>query len=129
MFVLLSVLSIKHLIRISCNLTSKDTSFNILLRIGIPELFLNLVSCHVFMKKPNPTVILNFQTHLINNDLSKLSSIIEHNTKQLSFLPSDVKLIINLINQLDKYYFMVKNKAIYAVLSHHLLILMIWNIK
>ena len=67
------------------------------------------------MKKPNSTVILNFRTCLINNDLSKVFSIIEQNTKQLSLLENDVKLRIDLINQLDTYYVMVKNKATSAV--------------
>ena len=42
----------KNLSAISCNPTFKVTSFNILLDIFIPELLLNLVSCHGFMKKP-----------------------------------------------------------------------------
>ena len=78
-------------------------------------MFLNLVSCHGFMKKPNSIVILNYQTRLINNYLSKVFSIIEQNKKQLILLPNDVKLRINIINQLDTYYVMVKNKAISAV--------------
>ena len=67
------------------------------------------------MKKPNSTVILNFRTFLINNYLPKGLSIIENNTKQLSLLPNDVKLKINLTDQLDKDYVMVKNKSISAV--------------
>ena len=58
----------------TCNPTFKYTSLNLLLGIGIPELLLNLVSCHGFMKKPNSTVILNFQTRLINNYLYKVFS-------------------------------------------------------
>ena len=99
---------------ISCNPTFKDTSFNILLGIGIPEMLLNLVSCHGFMKKPNSTLILNCQTRMINNYLSKGFSVIKQK-KQLSLLPNDVRLRINMINPLDTDYFMVKNKAIYAV--------------
>ena len=45
---------------ISSNPKFKDTGFNLLLCIGIPELLLNLLSCHGFMKKSNSTVILNF---------------------------------------------------------------------
>ena len=52
---------------------------------------------------------------MINNYLSKGFSIIEQNTKQLSLLPNDVKLIINMINQLDTDYVMVNNIAISAV--------------
>ena len=36
----------------------EETSYNELLGIGIPELLMNLISCHVFMKKTNSTVIL-----------------------------------------------------------------------
>ena len=90
-------------------------SFNILLGIGIPELLLNLVSCCGFIKKPNSTLILNCQTCLINNYLSKGFSIIEHKTKQLSLLTNSVKLRINMIDQLDTDYVMVKNKAISAL--------------
>ena len=104
----------KTLSAISYKPVFKDTSFNILLVIGIPELLLNLVSCHGFIKKPNSTVILNFRTRLINNHLSKGFSIIEQNTKQIIFLPNDVKLRINLNNKLDTDYVMVKNKSISA---------------
>ena len=45
----------------------EQTSFNILLGIVIPELLLNLVPFHGFMKKPNSTVILNFRSCLVNN--------------------------------------------------------------
>ena len=67
------------------------------------------------MKKPNSTVILNLRTCLINNCLSKVFYIIEHNTNQLSFIPNDARFRINLINQLDTYYVMVKNKSISSV--------------
>ena len=49
----------KKLCDISSNPTFKETSFNLLLGIGIPELLLNLLSCHEFMKISNSTVILN----------------------------------------------------------------------
>ena len=49
----------KKLSEISSNPTFKDTSFNLLFCIGIPELLLNLVYLYVLMKKPNSTVILN----------------------------------------------------------------------
>ena len=86
----------KTLISISCYPTFEQTSFNILLCIVIPELLLKLVSCNGFMKKPNSTVILNCRTRLINNYLSKVFTIIEQSTKQLSLLPNYVKLRINL---------------------------------
>ena len=105
----------KTLSAISCDPTFKDTSFNILLGIGILELLLNLLSCHGFTKKTNSTVILNFQNRLINNNLSKVFSIIENNTKNLSLLSNDVKLRVNIIDKLDTDYAMVKNKSMSSV--------------
>ena len=46
---------LKTLCGISINPTFKETSFNLLLGIGIPELLMNLVSCHGFMLKSNST--------------------------------------------------------------------------
>ena len=66
----------KTLCGISINPTFKETSFNLLLGIGIPELLLDLVSCHGFNKKSHSTVILNFQSRLINNYSSKLFFIV-----------------------------------------------------
>ena len=48
----------KTLCGISSNPTFKEKSFNLLLGIGIPELLLNLVSCHGFMTKSNSTVVV-----------------------------------------------------------------------
>ena len=62
----------KTLSSISSQKTFEQTSFNILLGIGIPELLMNLVSCHGFMKKPNSTVILNCRYFLINDYLAKV---------------------------------------------------------
>ena len=72
----------KTLSSISSKPTFEQTSFNILLGIGIPELLLNLVSCHGFMKKPNSTVILNFRSCLVNNYLAKGFYIIERDSKE-----------------------------------------------
>ena len=51
----------KTLCGISKNPVFKETSFNLLFSIGIPELLLNLVSSHGFMMKYNLTVTLNFR--------------------------------------------------------------------
>ena len=69
----------KKLSSISSKPKFEDIHFNILLSIGIPELLLNLVSCHGFTKKPNSTVILNFGSCLINNYLEKEFYIIYNN--------------------------------------------------
>ena len=105
----------KTLSSISSKPTFEQTSLNILLGIEIPELLLKLVSCHGFKKKPNSTVILNSWSCLVNNYLEKGFYIIEKDSNQLSFLPNDVKLRINLIDQMDTDFFMSKNKAISSV--------------
>ena len=101
----------KTLSSISSKPTFEDKSLNILLGIGIPELLLYLVSCHVFMKKPNSTVILNCRSRLISNHLSNGFYIIEKVSNKLNFLPNDVILRSNLNNQLDTYFVMAKKKA------------------
>ena len=92
----------KTLGSISSKPTFQDTSFNILLSIGIPELLLNLFSCHAFIKKTNSTVIINCRSLLINNYLANGLYIIENGSNQLSLLPNDVQLIFNMNNQSDK---------------------------
>ena len=67
------------------------------------------------MLKSNSTVILNCQSRLINNDLSKGFSIINRVSKQLKLIPNDVILRINLVDELNTDYVMVKNDALYAI--------------
>ena len=101
----------KNLSAISCDPKFKDTCFNILLGIGIPELLLNLVSCNTFTKKK-----INCDIKLPKlsewNYLTKRFSIIEQDKKLFILLPNYMKLWINLINKLDTDYVIVKNKAI-----------------
>ena len=105
----------KTLCDISSYPTFEETSFNLLLGIGVPELLLNLVYFHGFMTKSNSTVILNCRSRLINNYLSKGFLFIEHCSKQLSLITNDVSLRINLADQLKTDYVMIKNEAISAV--------------
>ena len=49
----------KTLSVISVDKIPEEASYNELLDIGIPEVLMNLVSCHKSTKKPNSTVILN----------------------------------------------------------------------
>ena len=98
--------------------TFEQTSFNVLFFIGIPELFLDLVSCCGFMKKQNSTVILNFRSRLINNYVAKGFYIIEKDSRQLIILPNNVTLIINLIDQMDTKTFIAK-KSNFIRSKHH----------
>ena len=62
------------------------------------------------MKKQNSTVIVNYLSRLMNNYLSKGFYIIENYSKQLSLLPNDVKLGINLIDQMNTDFSWQKTK-------------------
>ena len=95
--------------------TFKEISFNLLINIGITELLLNLVSCHGFMIKLDSTMISNCRSRLINKYLSKIFFIIEHGSKQLNLIPNDVRLKINLVDQLKTDYVMVKIEALSAI--------------
>ena len=64
------------------------------------------------MKKPNSNVILVCLSCLVNYYLEKGFVIIEHNSKQFSSFPNDVKLIINAINNQKTDYVMAYYKAI-----------------
>ena len=57
----------KQICEISSNPSFKETIFNLLLGIDIPELLLNLLSCHVFMNKSNSTLIINFRSCMVKN--------------------------------------------------------------
>ena len=61
----------KTLSSISSKPAFEQTSFNILLGIGISELLLNQVYYRGFVKIPNSTVILNYRYCLVNNYLEK----------------------------------------------------------
>ena len=98
----------KTLCGISNNPTFKETSFNLLLGIGITELLLNLLYCHGFMMKSNSTVILKCRSRLINNYLSKGFFIIEEVSKQLNLIPNDVRCRINMVDQMKTDYVLVK---------------------
>ena len=51
----------------------------------------------------------------MNNYLEKGFFIIEEKYKQLSMLPNDLELTIHAIEQLETFFVMAKNKAIYSV--------------
>ena len=70
------------------------------------------------MKKPNPDVIINCGTCLIKHYLAKGYYIVEKGTNQLSFLPNDLRLRINLNNILDKDIFMGKESN-FCRRKHH----------
>ena len=56
----------KTLSSISSDKISEQASYNILIGIVITEVFVNILSLHGFMEKPNSTTILNFRFSLVN---------------------------------------------------------------
>ena len=67
------------------------------------------------MKKPDSNIILNCRSCLVNYYLEKKIVNIEHNSKQLSSAPNDVKLIIYVIDKQKTDYVMVCTTEIYSV--------------
>ena len=81
-------------------------SYNELIIIHIPEVLMNIISCHIFTKKINPTVILLFHTRLVEYYLEKGFIIIQYNSKNLSSVPNKEKQITHAIN-IQKSYFVM----------------------
>ena len=69
--------------------------FNIRLGIGIPDLLMNLLSCHGFLKSINSIVILNFLKRMFKYYFSNVCAIFECNFNNLEKLPNEVKQIIH----------------------------------
>ena len=49
----------------------EQATYNILLDIGIPDVLMKLMSCHLLTEKQNSTVILNCRSCLVNYYLVK----------------------------------------------------------
>ena len=105
----------KTLSVISSDKISEDASYNELRGIGILEVLMNLIYCHELMKNINSTVVLVCQYRLVNYYLEKGFVILEHNYKQLSSVPNDVKLGIHAINKRKTDYIMSCYTAISSV--------------
>ena len=72
-----------------------DKTFDIILGIGIPDLLMNLMSCHGFLKNINSVVILKFPKRMLEYYFSKGFTILECNVNNLEKLPNEVKQIIH----------------------------------
>ena len=66
-----------------------DKSFNIILGIGIPDLLMNLMSCHGFLKKINYVIILKCPKRMLEYYFSKGFTILECNVNNLEKLPNE----------------------------------------
>ena len=71
--------------------TYGDKTFNIILGIGIPDLLMNLIFCHGFLKNINYIVILKFPKRILEYYFSKGFTILECNVNNLAKIPNDVK--------------------------------------
>ena len=73
----------------------EEKSHDKILGIGIPDLLMNLMSCHGFLKNKNPVVILKFPKRMLEYYFSKGFTILECNYNNLAKLPNEVKQIIH----------------------------------
>ena len=65
-----------------------NKSYNKILGIGIPDLLMNLMSCHGLLKNENSVVIFKFSKRMLEYYLSKLFTLLECNTNNLAKLPN-----------------------------------------
>ena len=72
-----------------------EKKINRILGIGIPDLLMNLLLCHGFLKNMNSVVILKCPKRMLEYYFSKVFSILEYNTNNLAKLPNEVKQIIH----------------------------------
>ena len=63
-----------------------DKSFNKILDFGIPDLLMNLMSCHVFLKNINSVVILKYPKRMLGYYFSKGFTILGCNVNNLAKL-------------------------------------------
>ena len=107
----------KRLSFISYDKISKEASYNELLGIGIPEVLIDFISCHLFTKK-NSTVILVCRYILVDYYLENGLVILVENSKQLSSVPNGLKLIIHLINKQKQLFYSVIHRN-FLCIKHH----------
>ena len=87
----------------------KDTSFDELSVIGIPELLLNIVYCYGFVQDVNTKLILTFRRKLVSDDLSKGFVVLDHYFQALNNVPLRVKKYIHDIDMFDSDYVITSN--------------------
>ena len=68
-----------------------DKSFDRILGMGIPDLLMNLMSCHGFLKNVNSIVILKYPKRILEYYFSKGFAILECNVNNLAKLPNELK--------------------------------------
>ena len=68
-----------------------NKSYNKILGIGIPDLLMNLMSCHGFLRNKNSIVILKCSKKMLEYYFSKVFTILECNNNNLEKLSNEVK--------------------------------------
>ena len=63
--------------------------------IGIPDLLMNLMSCHIFLKNIDPIDILKRLKRMLEYYFSKVFTLFDCDTNNLAKLPNEVKYIIH----------------------------------
>ena len=71
-----------------------DKSFDKILGIGIPDLSMNLMSCHGFLRKINYAIILKCPQRILEYYFSRGFTILVCNYNNFSKLPNELKEII-----------------------------------
>ena len=69
----------------------EEKSYDKILGIGIPDLLINLMSCHGFLKNKYSVVILKFPNRMFGYYFSKGFIRFDFNKRNLEKLPSEVK--------------------------------------
>ena len=75
--------------------------------IGIPDLLLNLLSCHVFLNNNESVVILKFPNRMSEYYFNKGFVIFECDEEHLKKLPSEVKDRVGAEVTVDTYLVMI----------------------
>ena len=92
----------------------ENKSYNELLGIGIPEVIMNLISCHGFTKNTISNFILVCHYWLVNYNYAKGFVIIEHNSQHSRSVPNETKQLIHAINKQKKDYVIACYTYIYS---------------
>ena len=71
----------------------EDTYYNSINVIFIPEVLMNIVSCHKFLKENPPTLILTCRRSLLSYHLSKIFVILPQNSKSMNNIPKTFYIV------------------------------------
>ena len=84
-----------------------EKSYNEFLDIGIPDFFMNLLSCHGLMKSMNFTLVSLCPSRILEYYFSKGFVILERNSNNLSRIANNVKQKIHSMDMHDSDYVLI----------------------